>query len=711
MYPIVSVIVSSYKSERFMEGCLNDLVNQTFFEHMEIIVIDSASPECEGVIVREYQELYPGKIKYLRTEEREGLYTAWNRAIRIAKGKYLTNANTDDRHSPDAIEKLTVVLEQNPDAMLAYSHCKVSQVPNLTFFDCPGDRIYQYPEYFPPLCLLHYCFGPQPLWRREVHNDIGMFDSNLFAVGDLDFNIRFCLNGYKAILLPEVLGVFFYGKNSITNSFTNQSQEKAQVLAKYRQPENVTALYGVAGWNVDSDYDKAVALNDFSIRAMSFTIPWGKNRDSAPQLALSCLNAAQRLLPESNIIKENLKIAKSTGLSVARMESNAKAMKRINEKRDQKSSKTQSYFQEQLNRSQPKINMHNIDAPPVISFFAGANDHFHFAKPLIANLKSQGIQVRIVTTADVQKYGLHHHLCGSSLAWFEWGNGHIVEASHLPKICPIICRVHRFEVFEHRMAQVKWDNIDAVVFVNRKFLGVFQQVFGIDLTKHTSVHEIPNPLVDSKTYHDRVPGFNIACVSRFHADKNPLLALYILSALVEKDSRYKLYMLGKIQDVQLFISCLDFVSKAGLKKNFIYEGTTDDVEKWLLDKSVILSTSNVESQGMALLEAMRQGIKPVIYNGYGMENTFPSNCMFYSIKDAVKMIMSKDYTSKIYREVALKKFGEKEIMPKMNHLIHALIEKYENNFRFKTIPTHRNEVNQTHVPPVKMLRNCLININ
>ena len=111
---LVSAIVSTYNSERFMQQCLEDLERQTIADQLEIIVIDSCSTENEGSIVKEFQSRFHN-IVYLRTDQRERLYTAWNRAVAMAKGKYLTNANTDDRHHPSSFEKLAVSWMPHPN--------------------------------------------------------------------------------------------------------------------------------------------------------------------------------------------------------------------------------------------------------------------------------------------------------------------------------------------------------------------------------------------------------------------------------------------------------------------------------------------------------------------------------------------------------------------------------------------------------------------
>ena len=65
--PLVTAFVSTYASENFMRGCLEDLLNQTLGKRLEIIVIDSGSPEREGDIVREYQKNHPN-IRYIHAK-------------------------------------------------------------------------------------------------------------------------------------------------------------------------------------------------------------------------------------------------------------------------------------------------------------------------------------------------------------------------------------------------------------------------------------------------------------------------------------------------------------------------------------------------------------------------------------------------------------------------------------------------------------------
>jgi glycosyltransferase involved in cell wall biosynthesis/Flp pilus assembly protein TadD len=189
---MVSAIVSAYKSERFMRGCLQDLTDQTAFAEgkVEIIVVDSGSPQKEGAIVREFQDRF-SSIRYLRTEKRENVYAAWNRGIQIANGKYITNANTDDRHARDAFERMTTVLEMRPDVALVYADVIKTRAENETFERCTETGRFHWHGWDRRILLNESCFmGPQPMWRRRVHDLYGYFDENLVTSGDYEFWLR-----------------------------------------------------------------------------------------------------------------------------------------------------------------------------------------------------------------------------------------------------------------------------------------------------------------------------------------------------------------------------------------------------------------------------------------------------------------------------------------------------------------------------------------
>lgn len=235
--PLVTAIVSTYKSERFLRGCLEDLEAQTIADQLEIIVVDSHSPQNERAIVEEFQKRY-SNIVYIRTQERETVYGAWNRGARAARGKYLTNANTDDRHRTDALEILARTLDQNPGASLAYADCMITSHENETYDTANPISCYHWLNFSPRDLWEQGCFvGPQPMWRREVHEEHGYFDPQMVSAGDYEFWLRLAQNR-KFIHLNTTLGLYLKSPTSVEHANRDIGVKEVQ-LARARYGDSI----------------------------------------------------------------------------------------------------------------------------------------------------------------------------------------------------------------------------------------------------------------------------------------------------------------------------------------------------------------------------------------------------------------------------------------------------------------------------------------
>ncbi|MCE1189392.1 MAG: glycosyltransferase [Ignavibacteria bacterium] len=310
----------------------------------------------------------------------------------------------------------------------------------------------------------------------------------------------------------------------------------------------------------------------------------------------------------------------------------------------------------------------------IIAFFAGDIDNFGFAEPIISFLKDSGFEVRKYQQAELNEYLLTKISRECDLVWCEWGNGPVVPLSHYLKDCPIILRVHRYEVYEEWISKIAWANVHSVVFVNNEFVPVVKRLWKLDLPQLTNVHIIPNPLTGEYVFTERKNNYNLAYVSRFHKDKNPALMLQVLAALVKTDDRYHLSMAGGIQDMQMYDYCMHAIQAMNLQKHFSYDGVIKNIPEWLQDKSFFLSTSIVESQGKAILEAMMMGIKPIIHNGFGnLESIYGKSLVYNTVDEAVHLITSEEYTSSEYRDFAVTNFGKEIIFPKILSLVNEVI--------------------------------------
>jgi len=232
-YPaLVSAIVSTYKSEKFIEGRLQDLLQQTLNDRLEIIIVDSNSPENERAIVEKYMRENEN-IKYIRTNTCETVYQAWNRGIKAARGKYLTNANTDDRLRPDALEILAQELEQNQSVVLVYGDFFITNIENMHYIGHIRCGYSIKPDYEPDIMLSGCHMGPQPMWRKSIHDKLGYFDDSLESAGDYEFWCRIATK-YDMKHVNQFLGLYYHNPEGIVNrNVTKNNRETSLVKEKY----------------------------------------------------------------------------------------------------------------------------------------------------------------------------------------------------------------------------------------------------------------------------------------------------------------------------------------------------------------------------------------------------------------------------------------------------------------------------------------------
>lgn len=240
----VSAIVSTYNSAKFFKGCIEDLLAQTLWERgeLEIIVVNAGSKQDEAYYLKDY--LRQGIPLTIITSLREPLYTSWNRAVRIAKGQYLSNANTDDRHAPDAYEVLADTLDTYPEIGLVYADAMVTPTANAIWggdfelnTEAPySDGLLAWPE-FDPLLLPKLCYmGQAPMWRKALHEQVGYFDESYMIAGDYEMWLRMVSCGVKMQKVDAILGIFYWHPDQLGRQQAAQSaMESRRAILKYRQ--------------------------------------------------------------------------------------------------------------------------------------------------------------------------------------------------------------------------------------------------------------------------------------------------------------------------------------------------------------------------------------------------------------------------------------------------------------------------------------------
>lgn len=100
----VSVIVPVYNAEKYLRRCLDSIVNQTLKE-IEVICIDDGSTDNSLEILWNYEKV-DKRFKIYVMEKNQGEYVARNKALELAKGKYIQFVDADDYIDDVTLERL-----------------------------------------------------------------------------------------------------------------------------------------------------------------------------------------------------------------------------------------------------------------------------------------------------------------------------------------------------------------------------------------------------------------------------------------------------------------------------------------------------------------------------------------------------------------------------------------------------------------------------
>lgn len=124
----ISVIFISYNQEKNIASGLKSILSQTY-ENLEIVLSDDCSTDNTFEIIQDVSAAYSGPHKIIlnRNPQNLGITGNLNKAISLASGKFLVQANGDDISHPDRVSKLYEAWSKDPENIkLVYS--KLDQI-------------------------------------------------------------------------------------------------------------------------------------------------------------------------------------------------------------------------------------------------------------------------------------------------------------------------------------------------------------------------------------------------------------------------------------------------------------------------------------------------------------------------------------------------------------------------------------------------------
>ncbi|MHA4742212.1 glycosyltransferase [Dyadobacter sp. MSC1_007] len=207
--PLVTVILTAYNQEKYIEETLTSVFFQTY-PYIQLIVVDNASTDRTLDVIKRFKATAPA-FQLIENSRNRGLCKAFNQALEIAQGKYVIDLSGDDVLIADRVEKQVRQFEQlseeyavvfsnayyiDKNGKRLHNHYEVNAAGNVTRPVPTGD-VYK------NILEKYFICTPTMMMRTSALHQLGGYDENLLFE-DFDFWIRSAVR-FKYDYLDEIL--------------------------------------------------------------------------------------------------------------------------------------------------------------------------------------------------------------------------------------------------------------------------------------------------------------------------------------------------------------------------------------------------------------------------------------------------------------------------------------------------------------------------
>ena len=205
MATLVSLVMPFRNTAPFLPDCLNSILDQTY-EHWQLVLVNDHSTDDSAKVAHGYANK-DSRIEVVQNAE-TGIIPALQTAYKHVRGHFVSRMDSDDQMTPNRIQRLVELLQENGKGHLAVGQVK--------YFSNSGisEGYANYEKWINGLTALgtNYlelykeCVIPSPCWMayREDFDKAGGFAENRYPE-DYDLTFRFYEAGLRVIPCNEVL--------------------------------------------------------------------------------------------------------------------------------------------------------------------------------------------------------------------------------------------------------------------------------------------------------------------------------------------------------------------------------------------------------------------------------------------------------------------------------------------------------------------------
>lgn len=206
--PEISVILCTYNRAKYLNKCIDSVINQSF-KNLELIIVDDGSEDNTFEIVQPYFQQF-NNIRYLKHQNRK-LGLSKNAGIQGSFGTYITFIDSDDTYQVNHLESRWEYMQLHPDVDLIEGG----------FFSDEEILVADYFQTGKTINLRECVLGPTFFGKRKVFFELRGFN-NIPYGEDTDFWERSQKNFKTQKLTEPQTYIYTRAETSITKTFVEK---------------------------------------------------------------------------------------------------------------------------------------------------------------------------------------------------------------------------------------------------------------------------------------------------------------------------------------------------------------------------------------------------------------------------------------------------------------------------------------------------------
>ncbi len=217
--PLVSIICLCHNHEPFIPEALDSVLAQDY-PYLEVILVDDGSKDGSAEILEDFAQ--EQDWQFLRSEISEGNCRAFNRALVLAKGKYLIDFATDDVMLPQRISRQVEAFEAlGAEWGMVFTNAEeIDEQSNFLRVHASAEKDVPSGDVFSEVVARYFICPPSMMFRTEMLRKLGGYDEQL-AYEDFDVWVRGARD-WKFYYLDEILTQRRRVGNSLSTHFRGE---------------------------------------------------------------------------------------------------------------------------------------------------------------------------------------------------------------------------------------------------------------------------------------------------------------------------------------------------------------------------------------------------------------------------------------------------------------------------------------------------------